>query len=56
MRKVYLEAKIEFVLRLDDFQDIDEAVNQIQWNAESGIDTYDVENVEISDVEVVDSK
>lgn len=27
MRKVYLEAKIEFVLRLDDFQDIDEAVD-----------------------------
>ena len=56
MRKVYLEAKVSFILRLDDEQDVDEAVEQIQWSAESGIDTYDVENVNVTDFQVLDSR
>jgi len=56
MRKVYIDVKTRLIIRADDDQSIDEVLENMDYNFTSTNDGADVEDSEIQDWNITDSK
>ena len=56
MRKVYIEVISRIIVRANDDQSIDEVLENMDYNFISNSDGADIEDMEIRDWEVKDSK
>lgn len=55
-RKVTVEVKIKVTLNMDEGIEVSEVINELDYNLTSNTDGADVEDTEILDHEVTDSK
>ena len=55
-RKVHVNVTTRLILTLDDGIDVDSVISELDYNFTSGTDGADVEDTEIVDHEVTDSK
>jgi len=56
MRKVYVEVRVKMVIRANDDQDIGEVIGEMEYSFDSQSDGADIEDTEIVDWDIVDSK
>lgn len=56
MRKVYINVTTRLIIRADDGQDIDEVLENMDYSFVSQSDGADIEETEIIDWEVTDSR
>lgn len=56
MRKVNVTVKVDLLLRLDDGADIDDILNEMDYNFTSTDPKGDIEDTHILDYEVTDSR
>jgi hypothetical protein len=56
MRKVFVEVKVKLVLNMDEGVEVTDVINELNYNFQSTLDGADVEDTEILDHEVTDSK
>lgn len=55
-RKVYVEAKVKLIIRANDDADIDEVLNEMDYSFSDTTGKADIEDTEILDWEITDSK
>lgn len=55
-RKVYVDVKVRLIIRAEEGQDIDEVLTNMDYNFTSNSDDAEIEDTEITDWDVVDSK
>jgi len=55
-RKVYVDVKVRLVIRADEGQPINEVLHNMDYNFTSQTPGADIEDTDIGDWEVVDSK
>jgi len=56
MRKVYVELKVKLVMTIDESVDVDEVISELDYDFSDTTTQATVEDTEITDYEVVDSK
>lgn len=56
MRKVTVEVKVKLIINMDEGVDVQDVVNELEYDFTSGLDSADILDTEILDHEVVDSK
>jgi len=56
MRKVYVELKVRLVIRADEGVNISKVVDEMDYDFQSTMDEADIEDSEILDMEITDSK
>jgi hypothetical protein len=56
MRKVYVEVKVKLIINMDDGVEVQEVVNELDYSFNSQTDGATIEDTEILDHEVKDSK
>ena len=56
MRKVYVTVTTRLIIRADEGVDIDEVIQEMEYDFTSQTDGADIEDTEIRDHEVTDSK
>jgi len=56
MRKVYVDAKVRLIIRADDDQSIEEVLENMDYSFISQSDGADIEDTEIREWEITDSK
>lgn len=55
-RKVTVEVKVKLTINMDEGVDVSEVINELDYNFTSNTDAADIEDTEIIDHEVTDSK
>lgn len=55
-RKVYVEAKVKLIIHANDDADIDEVLNEMDYSFSDTTGKADIEDTEILDWEITDSK
>lgn len=55
-RKVYVEVKVKLILNMDEGVEVDEVINEMDYNFTSTVDGADVYDSSIMDYDVTDSK
>jgi hypothetical protein len=56
MRKVYVEVKVKLILNMDDGIEVSEVMDEMDYNFAPNTTGVDIEDTEIKDYEVTDSK
>ena len=56
MRKVYVDIKSRIIVNMDDGVDLNDVISEMNYNFVSGTEGADIEDSEIVDYEVTDSK
>ena len=56
MRKVYVEVKVKLILNMDDGIEVDDVINEMEYDFNSNTEGADVHDSTIEDFEVTDSK
>ena len=56
MQKTYIELKVKLVVRADEGASIAEVINEMDYNFKSQTVGAEIEDAEISDFEITDSK
>ena len=56
MRKVYVTVKTQLIIRADDGVDIDEVLSEMDYDFTSNTDGADIEDTEVKDWDITDSK
>lgn len=55
-RKVYVEVKTRLIINIDEGTEVSEVIEEMSYDFDSRTDGADIEDVEIRDFEVKDSK
>ena len=56
MRKVYIDVKVKLIIYADEGIDIDEVIQEMDYNFTSDTEGADIDYTEIMDYEITDSK
>lgn len=55
-RKVYIEVKVRLVVRMDEGVEVGEVIQEMDYNFDSQTNGANIEDTEILDYEITDSK
>jgi hypothetical protein len=55
-RKIYVEVKVRLIIRADEGVEVDEIIQEMDYNFADQTGKADIEDMEIRDFEVTDSK
>lgn len=56
MRKVYVDVKLSLVIRADEDSNFEEIMNELDYNFQDTTGKANVEDMEIRDYDIIDSK
>lgn len=56
MRKVYVDVKVKLILNMDDGIEVSEVMDEMDYQFLPGTEGVEIEDTEIKDYEVTDSK
>jgi len=56
MRNVIVELKVKLLLKMDSDSEVSDIMNELEYNFTDTTGSADVEDMEITDYEVIDSK